>query len=170
MDEILSSQDLLEKSLEDFFFGLRVGKNQLRPMRNTSDMYKSFIKNYILKKTGQDITNSVKFRNFTGFYKGYLKTLKSEGRGDVNHNREIPDAHIAVVYELLADIYSLMIADPNDSSYGDLIKKIPEDYRGEIGQTKGFNYLAEYGFCFLFIQFMARRGRENIDQLKKCDL
>ena len=168
--EILNDKELLEKSLQDFFNNLRVGKEKLRPMRNTAEMYKTFIKGYILKKNGQDISDSIIFRNFCDFYKGFCKTLKSEGRGDTHHNREIPDSVIAEIYELLATIYSLMIADPNDASYQDLIRKLPESYRGDQGQTKGFNYLAQYGFLFIFIQFNARRGRENLDELKKTDL
>ena len=44
-----------------------------------------------------------------------------------------------------------------------LINQLPESYRGS------FNYLAQYGAFFLVVQFLARRGRENLHALKKAD-
>ena len=80
---VLESKDETEKILIDFFHSVRVGKDgNLMPKRNTADMYRTYVKGYIFKKTGLDISSPTNFPKFCEYYKGYCKTLKAQGRGD----------------------------------------------------------------------------------------
>ena len=126
-------------------------------------MYKSFLRGNILKKTNLDLTNATIFPGFKRFYDGYCKTLKSAGKGNVTHNPEVPDDHLSKIYSLLNTIHGLMLGDPNDPSYEQLISTIPENF------IKDIHYIALYGAIVLITQFLAKRGREEIDSYEKTD-
>ena len=149
----------LEDIILDFFVTLRVGKKEDLPKRNTVEVYKSFIKGIVKKKTGWDLTEATDFPRFAAFYKGFLKKLKSEGKGDTCHNDEIPKETLEKIFVFLKDVQGILEADGDIT---DLIESnIPKEHR------KTFHYLVEYGAFFLISLFTARRGREGLDSLKK---
>ena len=160
--EDLNDQDEIEMVILGFFRLFRVNNGEL-PKRATVDLYKSFLKNHIIREKGMDISDKNKFIKFNRFWKSYAESLKSEGKGDVKHNSEIPDEILGRIYSLLAIIHDLMTADPNHESYEELIKQLPEEIQGK------FHYYAQYGAMLIIMQFMARRGREGMAKLKKTD-
>ena len=160
--EDLNDQDEVEMVILGFFRLFRVNNGEL-PKRATVDLYKSFLKNHIIREKGMDISDKNKFIKFNRFWKSYAESLKSEGKGDVKHNSEIPDEILGRIYSLLAIIHDLMTADPNHESYEELIKQLPEEIQGK------FHYYAQYGAMLIIMQFMARRGREGMAKLKKTD-
>ena len=162
-EEIYNDPNELEKTIQSFFQQFRVGKDQSLPKRNTSDMFKSHLKGHILKKVNLDITDTKIFPGFKRFYDGYCKTLKSAGKGNTKHNPEVPDESLAKIYSLLNTIHGLMLGDPNDPSYDELLSKIPNEKQENI------HYLALYGAIMLITQYLAKRGREEIDQYRKTD-
>ena len=74
LEELLMDKTALESTLCDFFHCFRVkkGKQTQFPKRNTSELYKSFIKTIILQKTDgkMDISDQVAFNKFNKYYQG----------------------------------------------------------------------------------------------------
>ena len=71
LDALWSNKAKLDSILAKYFFCWRL-KNGEFPKRNTVELFKSFLKNIILKNThGQwDISKSCDFPKFTKFYQG----------------------------------------------------------------------------------------------------
>ena len=160
--EELKEQNEIEMALLGFFRLFRVKDGEL-PRRSTVEFYKSFLKNYIIKEKHLDISDKNVFIKFNRFWKSYAESLKSEGKGDVQHNCEVPDEILSDIYSLLATIHDLMNADPHDPSYETLLEKLPEQIHDS------FHYYAQYGAMLVIMHFLARRGREGMAQLKKDD-
>ena len=127
-----------------FFQMLKVRKEQDLPKRNTTDSYKSFLKNFIIRETKWDITDRVEFPRFHSFYRGLILTLKNGGKADTEHHREIPAGIIEKIYSLLAILHQVMIKNPAECDYDELLQQIPEKYRGK------HHYLTQYGKIFFF--------------------
>ena len=74
IDELVEDKSTLETTLCEFFHSFRVKKGQKEefPKRNTSEVYKSFIKTIILQKSvGKvDISDQVTFAKFNKYYQG----------------------------------------------------------------------------------------------------
>ena len=92
-------KDNLEDIAIEFIRQLRVNGDQL-PKRNTIEMYKSFLKKFILIETKMDVTNEIQFEKFGRAYKTYLRTLKSAGRGDTDHHCEISEKDLGKIYKI----------------------------------------------------------------------
>ena len=74
LEKLMEDKTDLESLLCEFFHCFRVRKGQKEefPKRNTSEVYKSFIKMIILQKSDGkiDITDSVAFNKFNKYYQG----------------------------------------------------------------------------------------------------
>ena len=85
------NQNLLENTVMEYFHNFRVGKGgKDLPRRATIELYKSFLKNILKKRSNNqvDLTDSIRFPKFTEFYKGFLKKLKLEGKGNTRRNKK----------------------------------------------------------------------------------
>ena len=144
----------------------RVNGNDL-PKRSTVDCARSFIKTYVLKKTTWDISDKIQFPLFNEFYSGWMKKLKTEGKGDITHRPDIPAISLKKIHELGKILHELITGDPEHESYQELMDQVPAN-PDNAGNDKGFHYLCQNVVIFLFCHYLARRGREGLDMLKKC--
>ena len=135
----MKEKEALENVLTKFFQMLKVGKDQNIPKRNTCESYKSFIKLFIQKETKLDISNAVEFPKFNSFYRGFMKTLKDNGRADTSHHPEIPSHIIQKIYSLLAILHQLIVKSSSDEQYQSLLDQVPDSYKGK------HHYLVQYG-------------------------
>ena len=149
------------RCVEEFLNRFRVGKDQSRPKKNTLDQYKSFIKNHLIKEKGWDITNTRDFPKFNTFYRGLLLKLKDAGKADTSHHPEIPSSTLSALNSFLVILHKLIIGDPKTEEYMSLIEKIPQEWQSN------YHYLCQYGMIFIIMNYLARRGREGFDILKK---
>ena len=78
----------------DYFRRFRVNGSEL-PKRSTVEMYKSLLKTHILNEHTIDISKDADFPKFLRFWKGFVMELKTHGKADVRHNREVPDPILA---------------------------------------------------------------------------
>ena len=166
VNDVFANKDELEAMLQRFFHMYRVGNKNELPKRGTIETTKSFIKSYIRKKTTWDISDRVQFPLFTEFYSGWMKTLKNEGKADTSHQPDIPAATLKRIHEVGKILHELVTGNPDDQSYQDLMEQVPV-LPDKDGKDKGFHYLCQNVIIFLVCHYLARRGREGLDSLKK---
>ena len=96
-EAVAGNTKALEDQLIGFFSSVRVTNPQTKaeelPKRNTFDAYLSHISTTILGKSNGrvDIKNAAVFKEFFLVLDGMKKTLKSEGKGDVDHYEGAPE-------------------------------------------------------------------------------
>ena len=122
----------------------KVKIEQSLPKKNTIDSYRSFLKNHILKKTNWDISNQIEFPKFHRFYRGFIHTLKDDGKADTQHHREIPASIIQKIYTLMKLLHQLIVKSPSDPKYDLLLEEIPQNFKGK------HHYLLQYGKNYSF--------------------
>ena len=98
------------------------------------------------------------------FFKGYIKTLKAEGRADTVHNPPLMDESHVRINNMLAHLQIIMEIegeDKNSNEYESLLNFLPEGYKDD------WHKLVQWGVIFLIMIHHGRRAREGIDKLKK---
>ena len=96
------------------------------------------------------------------FFKGYIKTLKAEGRADTVHNPPLEDESHERINNLLAHLQIMMeIEDKTSDEFQSLLNFVPDGYEED------WHKLVQWGVIFLIIIHHGRRAREGIDSLKK---
>ena len=101
--------------------------------------------------------------SFQNFYAGFIKKLKSEGRGDTEHRKEIPTSSLKVIMDLLRLLQEILrCEDKKTPEYRNLIEKLPKDYQDS------YHILIQKGVVYLLISLFGRRARENTDALTKA--
>ena len=143
LSKILKRKDTFEYCLEHFFRNLRVGKDQTMPKKNTCEFYRSFIKNYVLKEAGWDISDVEQFPTFNAFYKDYITTLRVEGKAETEHHPPIPYDTLEGLFKLMCTLHELIVGNPQDEWYTLNIEQLSYSFRDK------FHYLAQYGKLFL---------------------
>ena len=136
--------ELLDKNLCNFFSKYKVGKRGIglkdtddkkvkgkRPKTSSAANFLSFLKNYILKNSKVDITNSNQFPKFGQFWKGYTKKLKELGLGDTEHNDEIERQTLEAINNLLVVLFQLMTKPATDDDYKELLEEVPKSYKDQ---------------------------------------
>ena len=113
-----------------------------------------------------DISDKMQFPIFNEFYSGWMKKLKQEGKGDTTHRPDIPAASLKKIHELAKLLHELVTGNPDDESYQELMEQVPI-LPDDKGNDKGHHYLTQNVIMFLVCHYLARRGREGLDQLKK---
>ena len=157
----MDDKESMLRSIEEFLNRFRVGTDKTRPKKNTLDQYKSMIKNHLIKEKGWDITNTKDFPKFNTFYRGLLLKLKDSGKADTEHHKEIPPATLSKINSFLSILHQLVIGTPKTEEYDSLIEKLPVKWQDN------YHYLCQYGIMFIVMNYLARRGREGFDTLKK---
>ena len=143
----MKDRNEIEKCVVEFFRMLRVGKDQTLPKKNTYEMYRSFIKCLIIKKTSWDITNIALFPNFKPFYHGLIKAVEKNQLEKASQSQEetalsrlgISEELLHRIYKLIYNLHGLVLGNPEDESYQAMIEELPIDYKDK------YHYLAQYG-------------------------
>jgi hypothetical protein len=161
IDDLLKDKMLLQDCLIGYFNDLRVNGNDL-PMRGTSEVHRSFIKKMIMTKSEGvlDISCDATFQKFTAFYKGYIRNLKKNGKGDTKHRQEIPNDSLIKITTMLKLICNLM-GTKDKLTMVNGMADLPEQYRNKL------HYLAQYGAQFILMSHTAKRGVEGLSDYKK---
>ena len=147
-EELVVNQGKLEEQLIHFIHNYRVNDNEL-PKKSTIEQMRSFIKIEILKSTDNkfDIADLVQFPRFCKFYKGYMKKLKIEGKGEkVSISTPIPNADLAKINQFLVYLHSVMNGTTSDLS------RIPQGYEQK------YHSLVQKGLIFILFSFYPRKS------------
>jgi hypothetical protein len=161
IDELITDKTSLQDCLIEYFNELRVKDNEL-PMRSTAESQKSFIKKMILTKTEGvlDISCEATCHKFNAFYKGFVRTLKKNGKGDTKHRQEIPNDSLIKINTMLKLVCNLM-GTKDKLTMVNGMADLPEKYRTKL------HYLAQYGAQYILMSHTAKRGVEGLADYKK---
>jgi hypothetical protein len=107
-----------------------------------------------------DISSDSTCQKFTAFYKGFVKTLKKNGKGDTKHRVEIPNHSLVKLNNMLILICDLM-ATKDKLKMVNLLAGLPPQNRSN------FHYLTQWGALYILMSQTAKRGREGLDEFKK---
>ena len=100
--------------------------------------------------------------SFQNFYAGYIKRLKSSGKGDTDHRQEIPQSSLDAIMDLLILLQKILrIKNKKSPEYHNLVSKLPEDYKND------YHFLMQKGMVFMILSLFARRAKEGMDKLTK---
>ena len=150
-EELVMNKNKLEEQLIHFLHNHRVNDNEL-PKRSTLEQMRSFIKLEILRQTENkfDIADSVQFPRFCSFYKGYMKKLKMEGKGDKTPlGTPIPKADLVTINQFLVYLHSIMNGTNNDLS------RIPQGYE------QRYHNLMQKGLIFILFSFYGKKSSSS---------
>jgi hypothetical protein len=103
------------------------------------------------------------YSTFQLVYRGLVKKLKSEGRGDTKNNKEIPDKSLDHLFTFLGLLQRILEADKESEIYAELMTQLPKKF------VDKYHYLIQWAMMFLIGIHGARRGREGIHAIEIDD-
>ena len=163
-----SAEDIerLGDYFSNYFFTMRVpdeeGKPQW-PKKGYAEKIKSNIKMAVIEKHSIDLTDPSRFPNFSKKWRSFIVKLVEEGRSETKHHEEVDPVTAECIYELLYNVKSALEAR-GTPAFDELIKKVPVQLHNRM------HYIMQWGAQLLFILFEARRGGENLENMKKTDM
>ncbi len=167
VSQLLNDLPKLEEVLMNFFMSMRVSKTDSNdgddlPKRTYFEACKSHVKQYILSQSNGsiDISSSGSFPKLTQLLKGFVRTLKKNGKGDVSHYEEIDKDSLGKIFQFIAKVEQVFQTRGTMEFY-DVINDIPANFRYK------YHYLLQYCVLFLITFLDVRRAREGLSNMKK---
>ena len=108
--------------------------------KKTAENYKSFLRGYIMDQTDNpkiDIMDRKQCPGFVHFYKEYLRTLKKEGKCEVDHRKSITEKDLELLSEVGKLCHGILIGNPFEESFHEMLDKYAEMLPGfEKGKNR----------------------------------
>ena len=149
-----------------FFITLRVSQKEglpLLPKKGYAEKIRSNIKMAFMKTYKVDITDKSKFPLMEKRWRSFVAELVNKNRGQTVHKEEVSPDTMEAIWKLLASAKDIFEARGTKEYRAKLTAEIPLSWQNKI------NYILQFGMQFILTLYEVRRGRENLDQLRRND-
>ena len=135
---------------------------QILPKKSYAEKIRSQVKMSILEQYQVDIMDKGKFPLMEKRWRAFISELVRNNRSEIQHKEEVSPHTMAAIWELLKNAKAAF-ESRGMSGYQEKLWKIPLSWQSKL------NYILQYGMQFILTLYEVRRGRENLDQLRKSD-
>ena len=170
VDELIASDDgvtELGKLFSTYFFTLRVpGKKAddelLWPKKGYAEKIKSHLKLSMIEHHKLDLTDPVRFPDFSQKFNAFLAKLVTVGRSETDHHSEVDPVTMESIYKLLFHVKNALQARGTPEEE-EKLALVPVKLHLKLHRV------VQWGAVFVLMLFEARRGGEGMAFLKKED-